>query len=149
MICTEKDKFITEYIEGQPSWEVVLNDGTRVYQDDYRPGVSPPSAWVRLGKYCKANNLYIVDMYVRFRSNIKHVGSDCDGYYFCKGSRGSMGGDRTMQLFYAGTLVDDKLEVQCWKTPEMIIDGVSERDVNKVGLCLISKNTSQSMVPQI
>lgn len=144
MICTKKDEFIQNFIEMNPSWEVLLNNGTRVFQDDGRPGVSPPSAWIRLGEYCKQNNLYITEMKIRFRSNSHSLESNADGYYFCKGSRGSFGSTRTMQLFYAGVLKNGKLIVHCWKTPEMVKEKQSERDIRKAGACLIKKNTNQS-----
>lgn len=140
MICTAKDKFIHNYQETYPSWEIMLDSGLIVYQDDYRPGVKPYSAWERLYHYCHESNDFINRMTIRFRSNVHALPEGADGYYFSKGVRGGIYSTRTLHLFFVGTLIKDVLTVQCWKVPEMMPEVIEERDPYKAGLCLISKN---------
>jgi len=140
MICTEFDNFAREYRECNPSWMVHLVSGIVVYQDDKRPDVKPYSAWERLRNYCINNNDYIVDMQIRFRSNIKQLPSNADGYFFSKGARGGFGMVKTHQLFFVGTLNNNKLLVTCWKTPEMLEEKTEERNPKEAGICLIAKN---------
>jgi hypothetical protein len=143
MICTTHDNYIENYVETYPSWEVKLASGLTVFQDDNRGGCAPHSAWARLHQYCLDNNDHIVPMKIRFRNNIHHLPSDADGYYFSKGARGSFFSP-TMQLFFVGVLNDGKLEVTCWKVPEMLREQTEERDPEQAGICLIRKNMNQS-----
>lgn len=142
LICTERDRFIQDWYVDIPRWQVILNNGQTVYQDDGRPNVIPNSAWERLYYHCKENNLYIVDMMIGFRSNCHSLSSNMDGYYFCKGSRGAFGLDKTLQLFFAGTLNNNELIVECWKVPEMIKEKSESRQITDT-ICLIRKNTNQ------
>ena len=146
MICTERDDFIEQYQESNPSWEVWLNSEVPVYQDDGRPGLIY-SAWERLYNHCLDTNDYIVEMKIRFRSNQHMLPSNMNGYYFAKGARGSFGTSDTTQLFFVGTL-SDKLRVQCWKVPEMILQKTEERSLDKVGKCLIKQNINQFTAAQ-
>jgi len=145
MICTERDKFVANYIESLPSWVVWLNSGLVVFQDDGRPGVAPLSAWERLYDYCQTHNDYIVKMNIRFRSNVHTLPSDAEGYYFSKGVRGSFGMPITHQLFFVGALQNDRLKVTCWKVPEMLEEKTETRNPNEAGICLIRKGTNLSL----
>ena len=148
MLCNVEDDFSRDYYENNPRWVVVLSNGESVFQDDGRPGVEPRSAWERLHNYCKDNNLHIQSMSIMFRSNRQALPSNMDGYYFSKGSRGAFGFPKTMQLFFVGILNNGKLEVSCWKVPEMVKEKTEERDPTQAGICLIQKDTSRSMVAQ-
>lgn len=141
-ICTEKDDFVTLYQELNPTWTVWLNSGLVVFQDDGRPGIEPRSAWERLYHYCHENNDYIKRMNIKFRSNIHPLPNDADGYYFAKGVRGGLAMVKPMQLFFVGTFKNGILNVTCYKVPEMLKEKTKERDINKVGLCLIKRNTN-------
>jgi len=134
------DDFLQQYIEGCPRWEVTLNNGEHFCQDDGRPGLKPRSAWLRLGKYCQENDLYITNMLIGFRDNVHHLPPDQDGYYFSHGARGAFGNPKTMKLFFVGALQNGVLEVTCWKVPEMLKEATTIRDVNGAGECLITKN---------
>ena len=58
MICTKEDSYIYNlcHVELMISWEVVLTDGTSVFGDYDRPGMSNP--WTRLTEHCHANDVY-------------------------------------------------------------------------------------------
>jgi len=144
-LSTTIDDFISNYIEGTPRWEVVLNNGERIYRDDGRNNIKPHSAWIRLKTYCNEKNLYITNMLIGFRDHIYHLPANADGYYFSLGARGGFGLPKTMQLFFAGTLQNDVLEVTCWKVPEMLKEETTIRDINGSQECLITKNIHQYM----
>jgi hypothetical protein len=140
MICTTKDNYVTNYQENNASWIVWLYSGLVVYQDDLRPGLYPPSAWERLYYYCHETGDYIKEMQIKFRSNAHRLTPEADGYYFSKGARGALCLPRTIGLFFVGTLNDEVLLVRPWKVPEMMPELFEERDPQKAGICLISKN---------
>lgn len=141
MICTQRDNYVVNYQESNPSWIVELESGLVVFQDDFRPGVEPFSAWERLYNHCHTEKDYIRGMTIKFRSNAQRIPDNADGYYFSKGVRGALFLTRTINLFFVGTLNEGVLRVQCWKVPEMLPEAIEERDIKKAGLCLISRDT--------
>lgn len=58
MICTAIDGYMEQlcYTELMISWQITLNDGTKVYGDYDRPGFDNP--WNRLKRHCRDSNLY-------------------------------------------------------------------------------------------
>jgi hypothetical protein len=142
-VCKQADEYLINFFECRPHWEVMLNNGEYIYQDDGRPNVWPISAWKRLRAYCEDNNLHIISMVFMFRDNRFSLPSNMDGYYFSLGARGMFGSPITMELFFLGTLQNGVLEVQCWKTPEMLHEYTEQRDPEKAGECLIKRNINQ------
>jgi hypothetical protein len=60
-----------------------------VYQDDERPGVEPPSAWLRLRHHLAATGFRIKQMWLQFRTNRVQIGLPyADGYLFSNMSFG-------------------------------------------------------------
>ena len=123
------DSYINTYADNNPLWIVTLSNDETIYQDDGRPNIKPASAWVRLKKYCEINDLHITNMKLRNRSNIEDVGSDCDGYFFCKGAG----------ALIVGTLTGEKLSVKRWRLPELISEETEERDPYELPECIIAK----------
>jgi len=58
MICTTIDSYIQKlcYTDLMISWQITLNDGTKVYGDYDRPGFDNP--WNRLKEHCRDNDVY-------------------------------------------------------------------------------------------
>lgn len=139
MLSFVEDQYTKDIMEGGGRWVVKLNDGNLVYQDDNRPDAVPPSAWERLGIVCKANNLYIVDMYLQFRSNIVHLPSNADGYFFSKMAMGGFGSEKTWNFYIVGCLKNDILTVEHWKMPELLQYEVETRNVDECGINLIRR----------
>lgn len=137
MLSFSKDDFIKDYIESKPSWMVTLNNGQDVYQDDGR--YEPFNSWTRLYYYCLNNNLYITNMQIGFRNNIKQLKPNKDGYYFCNIARGVFGIKKTFQLFLVGFLENEKLFLTKWKVPEMLMDTTEIRYPENTFTCLIRK----------
>lgn len=116
MICKKEDDFVRD----SPRWTAALSNGETVYMDDNRPGLEEPSAWLRLKKYCRDNNIYIVEFWLQFRSNrILVEPRNAEGYYFVKAAWGVWGDGITHHAFVAGAVVDGKIRGMKWKVPEL------------------------------
>ena len=138
-VSKEFDTYINVYADNNPLWIVTISNGETIYQDDGRPNIEPASAWVRLKKYCEENNLYITNMKVRNKSHVEDVGSDYDGYFFCKSAGALMFGDTTQHSFVLGFLEGEKLSVRKWRLPELIPEEIEERDPYDLPECIIAK----------
>lgn len=145
-LSTYVDEWLDDIYLHQARWEVLLASGVRVFQDDDRYLAKPASAWERLGIHCKENDDYIVDMSIKFRSNTVHVGSNADGFFFCKSTLGSIGA--SWNFYLCGMLRGDILKVRKWSVPSLVAtpfldnDSLEEiRDPKEAGICLIKRNT--------
>tara|TARA_R100000005_G_C4991349_1_gene198706 strand:- start:36 stop:518 length:483 start_codon:yes stop_codon:yes gene_type:complete len=138
-LSKEFDSYVNIYADRNPIWIATLSNGEVIYQDDGRPEAEPSSAWVRLKIYCEENNLHITNIKVRNKSHIEDVGSDYDGYFFCKGAGALMFGDYTVHTFNIGVLEGEKLRVRTWRLPELIAERFEERDPYAAPECLIAK----------
>jgi len=144
MISFEQDGWLRDTNEQDTRWYATLSDGTEAIQDDERPGLKITSAWERLGIYCKEKGLWITSMKIQFRSHIEHVGSDVDGFFFCKSIIGGISA-KNANCYLTGTLSDGILKVEQWKIPELVktpfLDDqqVQKRDPETAGICLIRK----------
>ena len=81
-LCLSRDDFIID----KCIWAVDLKDGTKVFQDDDRPGLATASAWKRLGYYVKdfpENS--ISKMRLRFGTHIVELPSNQPFYFYSKG----------------------------------------------------------------
>ena len=138
------DEFLEHVWLNKARWEVVLNNGETIYQDDGRPGLDPSSAWIRLYNRCVNEGLYIIEMRFGFRNNMKSLPSNMDGYYFSHGAVGALGNTRSFSFFMVGFLDNGILRVTQWKTPEMLENHTEIRNVEQAGQCLITKSMCQS-----
>tara|TARA_R110000765_G_scaffold93225_7_gene175808 strand:- start:21742 stop:22275 length:534 start_codon:yes stop_codon:yes gene_type:complete len=118
-VCKEYDDYLGKFAEKNAIWYVTLSNGETVYQDDGRPNVEPSSAWVRLKDYCGENNVYIEEMFLKYRSNVIKTASNVKGYYFCKSVSGLLFSDETRHSYVVGSVDGDKVSISSWKTPEL------------------------------
>lgn len=110
---------IDDYIrENQPIWIADLNDGTSVFQDDFRPGCKEHSAWIRLQKYLTDGKLSIVRLKLKFWSNVIFTQENKKGYYFSKGCSAFMNDNKSYESYNVGFLTDDK---QCIIVQEYVL----------------------------
>ncbi len=143
-VSTAIDVYIAQLMDAKTIWVVELSNGETVFEDDERPEVFPHSAWERLGNYCSVNNLHIVKMLLRNRSNVKAIEEDADGYFFCKALVGHLYSGVNQHVYMTGALnqIEEgglSLEVTRWRVPELIEESVEFRDPLDAGICLIAK----------
>lgn len=125
-LCFEPDGYVLD------RWhlEVTLNNGEKVFQDDYRPGLEP-MAWRRLKSYCVSNSLFITSLRLRFRSHVETPLPDNQkGYFFAHNAfsvvslQGSWrdGTSSTLDFCLLGYIdrVTGELKVRRWKVPELL-----------------------------
>jgi hypothetical protein len=120
-------------------WVVRLNNDEIVYEDDGRAGEDPPSAWLRLGDYCRENKLHITQMWLQFRSaRIEVQPANAKGYFFAKCVFAVWGDDQSYQAYVAGTLEEDgKIHTTRWRVPELLEMDRQIRDVDPENPSLI------------
>ena len=144
-ITTILDDFIQD--KDETIWICKLDNGLTVYQDDDRPGLEP-SAWIRLGNYCRLNKVNIIEMIIKFRSHEELVGREADGHFFRRAILGGLGLNRkeipvSRHYFITGVLKDGKVYTTKWQVPELMLieeDVRDPDDENLVGVSLI-RNT--------
>jgi hypothetical protein len=136
-VCKVDDEFVRDNMR----WVVRLNNNEVVYEDDGRPGEDPPSAWLRLGQYCRDNNLYITQMWLQFRSSRLEVKpANALGYFFAKSVFAVWGEDQSYEAYVAGTLgADGKVHTTRWRVPELIQMEQGTRDFEPDSPFLICK----------
>lgn len=111
-------------------WFATLSNGQVVYQDDFRPGQTPPKAWDRLATYVAGSGLSITNLGMQFRTHVIHniVPPNAQGYYYRGAALRSIDTPNTINLVLVGALVDGVLDVETWHTPELILFDQETRD---------------------
>lgn len=126
------DDFIEEkFSQREAVWIVKLSNGELVYQDDYRSGEEPASAWLRLKQRCQRESLAIQQIGLKFRSNELWdiVPPNASAYFFSRSAVGIWGEAGTIQLYLIGAVEDGELIVKKWQIPELICVGVERRKI--------------------
>ena len=130
-LCTKLDDFLDE----KTIWEIQLNNGIWVYQDDYRPDVQPYSAWIRLKLFLEQNtHLYIEQMRFRFRDHVEVLPiQEADAYYFSKSLGSIIGSGQVHHHYIGGALIPKTSTIKCWKykIPELIVVETSYKRLDK------------------
>jgi hypothetical protein len=127
---------VDEFLEDKTIWEVKLNNGAWIYQDDNRPDRNPVSAWERLGNLLQLNRvIHIEEMRFRFRDHIEVLPIIAsDAYYFSKSIGTLIGGGITDHYYIGGALLKDKSLLKMWKykIPELILVEEYHKRLNEV-----------------
>lgn len=141
MVCKEEDDFVFE----KPQWIAYLSNGEKVIQDDNRPGVEPPQAWIRLGNYCRQNRVHVVRLILRFRSHFEETTPDnALGYYFIN-KVAVVQGEQNMYFYVVGYLDEDrKIHTKTWKIPELIVIDEDIRNAIGAGPSLIRRDNESA-----
>lgn len=128
-VSRQKDNFIQNKQDFEAHWHVFLSNGEEIFDDHGRKDGDYvlPAAWLRLKKYCDYKSIHIKSMYLRFRSHYEHI-EPAEGYMFKMGSLGSPGA-LTRNYFVIGRVIGDKIFVEKWKTPELIVEERDTRDL--------------------
>ena len=136
-VCKQEDDFVFE----QPHWIAHLSNGEKIIQDDGRPDVVPASAWLRLAKYCRQHSLNVVDLTLQFRSHHEApLPKYMPGYYFVNKCVKPFQGGPTLSFLLIGYIDEDKIRVQHWKIPELMLFGEEDRPIESAGESLIRNN---------
>lgn len=124
MICTEKDIY---FFDNRWYWEVKLDNGLIVYQDDGRDSSVQTPAWLRLKEYCFKNNLDIVEYWLKFRDH--HIpilipdieyNNPIDGLYFAFGiGKEVFCSDILNHHVIAGILIDGRVITETYDVPSL------------------------------
>lgn len=117
------------FIEDKCIWEVILDNGAMVYQDDDRPGVWHRTAWIRLYDYVTQRGLYITSMRLRFRTHIVHLPTQTT-YIYRRGIIQEFRGPET-QCHVVGNIVGDQIVSVWYRVPELIVCRTTNRDVRQ------------------
>lgn len=108
-------------------WTVQLSDNTYIVQDEL-PGEE--SCWLRLKKHCEENNLYIISIICQFRTNIIEIPKGKEAYYFSKAASCFIG-QPTDQQYVFGYVEDEKVFLDYYKIPELIITDSFVRSIDE------------------
>lgn len=130
MLSFAEDSYILDKFEQEVRWIATLSDGKRVFQDDFRPGLEEPNAWLRLKQYIDNTDLNIDNITLQFRSHIVSLNNEpVDGYFFRKAALGAWGADRSFDLYNFGVLRNGKLYVTKYYVPELEVYETEEREI--------------------
>lgn len=125
-----------DFREGNARWVVKLNNDSMVYCFDKH---DEESDWTKLKRYCEANELYVVEMYLHFRSNHVSLPGNKDGYFFRRGILGGLTMDHVENYMYAGYLENGQIVVNKYRVPEMLIQYTELREIENNENSLIRK----------
>jgi len=130
-LCTKgKDNFVMD----KCVWIIELKDGTRVFQDDNRPGAKEPSAWKRLDAYIRDNpENKIHRMFLKFGTHLVEMPQEQPFYYYSRAIIQHTGMDDGLHFHVVGCL-NDNGDVEClwYKIPELI---VADERLKKISDC--------------
>lgn len=149
-ITSSLDSFIID--KDMPYWVITLDDGTTVYEDDNRPGLSEQSAWKRLKRHCEEHARSIHSVRLVFRSNNILIDTrDWDGVFFIKSLLGQIRLNKSgkpmpirrfpnRQYYNIGRLSDGILTVSKYELPTIQYRTTEERTVGQIETELIIYN---------
>ena len=117
-LCLTRDDFVVD----KCIWVVDLKDGTKIFQDDDRPGLHVPSSWRRLGYYAEDHpDNPIVRMRLRFGTHIVALPGDQPFYFYSRGIIQAMTQTHGLDFHIVGG-PNDTGDITCvwYKAPELI-----------------------------
>lgn len=136
MICTEYDQFLKDRdktvwvcdIEIHPYSPGIIARKT-VYQDDGRPGLEEPNAWLRLKKYKELGfrgsgdgHVKIKQIHCQFRDHRETIPIEYpNGVYFTKGLSADMFNPHPTNYYVLGVVEGDKIHKYWYRIPEVIL----------------------------
>jgi hypothetical protein len=122
-----------DFIIDKCIWVVDLKDGTKVFQDDSRPGHIESSAWKRLGSYVKdfpQNS--IAKMRLRFGTHIVELPSNQPFYFYSKGLVQSILQEVGLDFHIVGNR-NNSGDVLCswYIAPELVVERDATRKISE------------------
>ena len=142
MISTTVDDYINEYRLWNTVWCVTLNNGQEIFDDNGRRdknGHIMKDSWLRLKEYCDSNNLWIDNIYFKFRSHTEQIEKSDDGYFLKRGILGSPG-NQAIQFMIIGNVKNNSIFTTKWRVPELIPDETGIRPLaGNEGVTILKK----------
>lgn len=130
-LCTTLD----EFIEDKCIWIIELKDGSKIFQDDDRPGIYPniTSAWKRLGRYVKDHpDNKIAKMRLRFGTHVVELPSNQPFYFYSKGLMQSVSQSYGLDFHIVGWRDNSGDILTTWyKAPELEVASASTRPLSE------------------
>jgi hypothetical protein len=122
-----------EFIENKCIWTVDLQDGSKVFQDDDRPGCAVASAWKRLGHYVQKHpENPIVKMRLRFGTHIIALPERQPMYFYSRGLIQAVTQSFGLDFHIVGWPDKDGNLMCVWyKVPELVITETSSRKISE------------------
>lgn len=129
-LCRQKDDFF----DNKWYWEVTLNNGEVIYQDDYRPGcLDQEHKWLTLKQYCYTNNLFITDYWLKYRDHHKVIFTHkepVDGAFFAFGIGKDFFFDmEAINMAIAGMVVSETIYTVCYLVPALELIEIHTRPI--------------------
>lgn len=120
-------KTFDDFVHNRMMWEnhtifiAKLCNGEEVYDDSGREGMEPSYAWYRLKQYVVENQLWIVDLTLKYKSHVITIPSNKDGYYLGRGNVANVSDVRIdrSNYFIPGYYEDGKILREWYKIPEL------------------------------
>lgn len=148
-LAISQDDYICSLMDQklQPVWHARLSNGLTIIQDDGRPGMNIPSAWIRLGIYCKEQAVQIEKLWVKFRSNVvDELPEFADGYFFSKGAIKTLDSDKCLFSYLLGYQAGNQVCVNRYSTPALILVEQSWRPAEDIQEALIRNTPWQNSI---
>jgi hypothetical protein len=120
-MSVQVSKYPDDYLDDKPYWVAELSNGEKIWQDDNRPGVNPPQAWLRLKEYMVETKAKIVKLYLQNRSHLEFpLPDNAPGYFFCKKLLASLTGTVKIHSYVLGHWDGRKIYLSEWQVPELL-----------------------------
>lgn len=134
MICTDYDQWLKD--QDRTIWIVELKHeigqgDCTVYQDDGRPGIDEPNAWIRLRNCLKQDDEFCIErLAVQFRDHREYLPIDkhpycgvnrTGGVYFAKGVVADMFNPHPSNYYVLGVVEEDRVHKYWYRIPEVIL----------------------------
>lgn len=150
MLIFGEDQFYHDTYETHTKYRATLSNGLEFISDDGR-NANDEFSWCRLSKYCKENNVFVINFVMQNRSHREQLRPDADGYYLSMGAGRWYANERTDAFFVAGYLVNDTVFKSWWKIPELEVTNSQEVTLSEVlesplKECLILKSTNPTIL---
>jgi hypothetical protein len=128
----------SDELRNEPIWQANLTNGLTAHHKHEQ------KAWLQLKSWLRVNpDVFIKDLYFRFRDNFVHIASDSDAYFFSHGVQCWYGAS-SEALFIGGSFRDGLIHRKTYKIPELVHqedrDDFYEIDNSKIELGLIRWN---------
>lgn len=119
LIC---ESMTAEEIRNYLTWIASLSNGQTAFQKDEHPDMEFSNSWLGLKKYCEDNQIYVKDLYLRFRDHLEPIAKNADGFFFIKSILGNITG-YCQNFYHTGAYYEGKnhIKVDKWLIPEILV----------------------------